>query len=177
MTMKLKYILKQNDYLQYYLYDYSQTTSKMSRYKSIAVFAGIFFFASLLSALSNNYFVAAFFLLSGVGIMISGPSGVKRKIFAEYLKISKQRSNEVTVNILLNDDSIEVSTQDIEIKHNIKGLEKMSEVKTGFYLKFKNDVIIIPKSEEVDVIQVRNELLNYASQRNIEFVSNLNWKW
>jgi len=175
--MKLNYKLKKNDFLQYTLYEYSQNNFKKLKNKFVVIYAGIFLVAGIISILSHNHFVAFYFLIITIGIVFIVPSRLKDSFFHDSLKKSNDIDTDKDYSVTLNEDSIELSTDDFYTKININLLKKIVEVKIGFYLILQTQILIIPKSEEVNIIDVKNELLVYSKKINIKYEDSINWKY
>jgi hypothetical protein len=176
--MKLNYKLKQNDFLQHNLYEYSQNNYKKFTNKFMFIYAGIFLVAGILSILSTNYFVAFFFVTITIAIIFITPSRLKDTFFDNSLKKSKEVDIDKVYYIILNEDSIELSSDDFNIKYNIDKLKKIVEVKISFYLIFESQaIIIIPKLENFNITELKTVLLDYSKKNSIKFEDSIKWKY
>lgn len=175
--MKLNYKLKQNDFLQHNLYEYSQNNYKKFTNKFMFIYAGIFLGAGILSILSTNYFVAFFFVMITIAIIFITPSRLKDKFFDESLKKSKAVDTDKIYYVILNEDSIELSSDDFNTKFNLNLLKKIVEVKIGFYLVLTSQILIIPKLENFNIIELKSVLLDYSIKNSIEFEDSIKWKY
>lgn len=175
--MKINYKLQTNDFLQYNLYEYSRNNFKKFKNKFILIYGGIFLFAGVISIWSNNYLVALFFILTTICIKFIVPSRLKDRFFDDNLKQVKEIDINRIYCVILDEDSIELSTEDFNCKYNINFLERIVEVKTGFYLLMKSQTIIIPKSTEINVIDLKSKLFAYSKKLEIEYEDSLDWKY
>jgi hypothetical protein len=135
--MKLNYKLKQNDFLQHNLYEYSQNNYKKFTNKFMFIYAGIFLVAGILSILSTNYLVAFFFVVITIAIIFITPSRLKDTFFDNSLKKSKEVDIDKVYYIILNEDSIELSV--------------LAPIKQEYYSKFRLLIMRLIFSLKLDI--------------------------
>jgi hypothetical protein len=130
-----------------------------------------------MSILSHNYFVASFFLLTTIIIIFIVPSRFKEQFLDDSLKKTKDIDLDKNYSVILNEDSVEVSSDDFNIKYDINKLKKIVEVKISFYLIFESQAIIIPKLENFNITELKSVLLDYSKKNSIEFEDSIKWKY
>ena len=178
--MKLSYTLKQNDFLQYHLYEYSQNDFKKNRNKFVIVYAGIFLAAAIISFLTSSSFVGYFFVLIVVLIVFLVPSRLKDGYFEYNLKLVKERYKDkydVLYHLDLGQDLIEFTSENFSRKYSLGDLSKIVETRAGYYLILQTSFVIIPKSDDIDDADVKNDLLSLSTRLNIKYHSEVDWKW
>ncbi|WP_394759932.1 YcxB family protein [Flavobacterium sp.] len=76
---------------------------------------------------------------------------------------------------MTNSQNTQLNSQFAKI--NISSIDKIIETKQHFFLKFKPEVVIIPKSEIEEYNFVKNEFIKLAEKQRIKLEIRLNWKW
>jgi hypothetical protein len=178
--MTLTYRLTEDDYLQSQLF----IASKSERIKKQRTRRRIWTTIVLL-VLSvvcfNDGFLFYYFLI--IGIM----SALFHSYYTAFLykkhykknvaDIHKYSFNE-TSNITFTDEAIETADRTGTSKINLTELETISETGSYFYLKLKSGPhLIIPKAQLHNSEDVRTLLTTLSKKLNINFISDLNWKW
>jgi len=180
--MTLNFIITEEDYLQSRLFISSKSkTVKRTRKKSWLFLTGAFFIASLVSFLPQDTFFGYYFLIITILTLLFYPQYQKRVYKRHYKKYVnenlKHHFNE-SATITFNADSVEMTDKTGFTQVNITEIDQITEIEKYFYLRTKsNQYLIIPKDRLNELDNVKLFFLSLAKQLNIEFISELNWKW
>jgi hypothetical protein len=178
--MPLTYSLTEDDYLQSQLF----IASKSERVKKQRIRRRIWTTIVLLVLSAVCYdddFLFYYFLIIGI-ISAFFHSYYTAFLFKKHYKkyvgdIHKNSFNE-TSNITFTDEAIETADRTGTSKINLTEIETISETGSYFYLKLKTGQhLIIPKTQLSNSDEVRTLLTSLSKKLNINFISDLNWKW
>lgn len=181
--MELNYSLTENDYLQQQLYLASKSEYVKKRRKTVKI--GILV---LLLIIGGTIFLTTKdvtdLYIFGVLILIFGcfssvyVKWADRVNFKKYVDSTFLKKCGIIINVKFEEDSIIISTFISDVKFNFFGFENISETKDYFFITLKTDEnIMIPKPHIADVESLRNKLKTITENLNINFISELDWKW
>lgn len=179
--MNLKYKLRENDYLQMQLYFFkANNTLRKTVIKNLMTWLVIFLVIILILYSNNQKFGALLFSIGAILSLIFSPFGIKAEYFQRLKKESK-KFYESEFNKLISvdflDDSIYIDRIEKQTTITISEIEKVIETKQHYFIKFKIEVLLLPKSEIENQDLVKSELLNLTKKLNSELENQLNWKW
>lgn len=122
-----------------------------------------------------------YFVIIGIVTMLFYPRYERNHYKRHYQKyiadVYKNRFNEIA-NITFADDAIESVDRTGSSKINLTELETISETGSYFYLKLKTGPhLIIPKAQLQNRSEVRTLFTTISNKLNINFISDLNWRW
>ena len=179
--MNLKYKLRENDYLQMQLYFFKANNTLRKIVINNLMTWLVIFLVIILILYSNNQKFGALLLSIGAFLsLIIKPFGIK-EVYFQRLKKESKKFYESEFNKLISvdflDDSIYIDRIEKQTTIAIAEIEKVIETKQHYFIKFKIDVLLLPKSEIENQDLVKSELLNLTKKLNIELENQLNWKW
>ncbi len=180
--MTLKYSLDENDYLHNQLFISSKTERiKKQRTRSwIIISLGFFSLAYLFSQTDKDIF-AYYFI--GIGILSTFlyplyHKSYYRKHYQKYIADTLKNRFGETVTVTFTDTNIECVDRTGDSKINLAEIEEIFETGEYFYLKIKSGVsLIIPKLKIETNDNLEIELKALADKLNVNYTSELNWKW
>ena len=178
--MILEYKLIGNDFFQMQLFFFNEEKLlKRVIIKNFFIWFIIYSLIFLIMFLNNQKETSYLVLIGAVIGLIIQPFMVKNLYFKRIQKQNKLYENRFNkiVSLEINNECIKISGNSGESKINISTIDKIIETKQHFFLAFKPEVIIIPKSEIEDQSFVKNELIKLTENQKIEFQNQLNWKW
>lgn len=178
--MILEYKLIENDFFQMQLYFFNEEKLlKRVIIKNFFIWFIIYSLIFLIMFLNNQKETSYLVLIGAVIGLIIQPFMVKNLYFKRIQKQNKLYENRFNkmVSLEINNEYIKISGKSSESKINISTIDKIIETKQHFFLQFKPEVIIIPKSGIEDQSFVKNELIKLTENQKIEFQNQLNWKW
>lgn len=179
--MTIEITLRENDFLQLYLYLLKMDNSIRKQ----LIKEWIFWFPVSLAFFYigfnfGNLSLAAFL---GVGILAGltiRTYRIKNIYFKLYKKITKSNYECIfgtKFKLTINDEYYELIGQDSESKKRIKTVANVIETKQHFFIRLKPETIIIPKAELENVNFVREKLKEFSAQWKVQYTSDLKWKW
>jgi hypothetical protein len=178
--MILEYKLTENDFFQMQLYFFNEEKLlKKVIIKNFFIWLIIYSVIFLIMFLNDQKETSYLVLIGAIIGLIIQPFMVKNLYFKRIQKQTKLYENRFNkiVSLEINKEYIKISGSVSESKINISTIDKIIETKEHFFMKFKPEVIIIPKSEIKDQTFVKNELTKLTEIQKIEFQNQLNWKW
>ncbi|MDR6968567.1 hypothetical protein J2X31_002590 [Flavobacterium arsenatis] len=176
----MNYKLKENYYLQLQLY-FAKDDGRVRK----QIIRGTFVWFIILSVFSifafrgfDNPF-SYFFPLAALLSLIFSPYRIKESIFKNYQEAVKVYKNEFGKDVNLKIDDVYIYLVDIdkEVKFKIETVETIIETGKFYYIKLQTNSIFIPKDELEDVNQIKEELLILSQKLNVNYKSDLDWKW
>jgi hypothetical protein len=179
--MKFVYSLDEYDYLQYLLFDASQSDRiKKRRRRSWIVNSLTLLCLSFLFSRSENRFLTWYFLIIGLLAACLFPFYLRwryKKHFKRFVQDTyRSRFGEIST-IIFQEEYIETFDITGNSKINLSEIELINETGEYLYLKMKRGGrLIIPKSK-IEYNELREELVKMATRLNVKFISELNWKW
>ncbi|MBB6237978.1 hypothetical protein HDC90_002604 [Pedobacter sp. AK013] len=179
--MTLKYTLREDDYLNSQLFISSKSKiTKKNRKKNYLIVTFSLLIIGFLMLIRENNFFAYYLLFLGILALFLYPkyqAWFYKRHYRNHVKNNMQNwFNESNV-IEFNDNFIETSDKTGLVKINITEVDQITEINEYFYIRTKsNQYLIVPK-DRVDDESTRFFLTTLANKLNIEFVSELNWKW
>ena len=178
--MDLNYKLRKNGYLQLQLY-FAKAEGRVRKQITRGAFRW-FIILSIVSVLAFRGFdnpFSYFFPLAALLSLIFSPSRIKESIFKGYQEGIEVHKNEFDkdVNLKIDDAYISVIYIDKEVKFKIETVETIIETGKFYYIRLLTSSIFIPKDELDDVNQVKQELLILSQKLNVNYKSDLDWKW
>lgn len=181
--MELNYSLTENDYLQQQLYLASKGEYWKKRRKTVTmaiivlllIIGGTKFLIT--KDVTNIYIFGVLILICGcffsVYVKWADRVNFKKCVDSTFLKKCG-----IIIIFKFEEDSIITSTFISDVKFKFSGFENISETRDYFFITLKTDEnIMIPKSHIADVESLRNKLISITENLNINFISELNWKW
>ena len=180
--MTLTYSLTEDDYLQLQLFiaSKSERVKKLRKRRRIWVTA-IFFIAAI--AFCNSFdriFFYYFLVLAIVSAFFhrNYTAYLYKKHYKKYVADVHKNSFNETINVMFTDEILETADRSGTSKINLPEMEVFSETGSYFYLKLKTGShLIIPKAQLHNNDEIRTLLINLSKKLNINFLSDLNWKW
>ena len=178
--MNLKYKLKENDYLQMQLYFFKENnTLRKIIIKNLLAWFVIFFVIILILYLNNQKFGAIIISIVAILSLIINPFRIKDTYFKKFKKEAKVYENNfkklISVDFL--DNRIKIDRVEKQTEISLSEVEKIIETKQHYFIKFIQEVLIIPKTEIDNQDFRKTEFLNLISKLNIKLDKQLNWKW
>ncbi|WP_316736513.1 YcxB family protein [Pedobacter aquatilis] len=179
--MILKYILREEDFLnsQLFISSKSKIAKKNRRNSYLLVTLGLLIIGSLTLIRENN-FSAYFILFLGILSFLlysKYQAWFYKRYFKNYVKSSMQNSFNESNLVEFSNNFIETSDKTGYTKINTTEVNQITEISEYFYIRTKsNQYLIVPK-DRIDSESVRTFLTIFAKKLDIEFVSELNWKW
>jgi len=180
--MELNYSLTENDYLQQQLYLASKNEffKRERRITNVGLIIWILIIVLFTILLKEIVFICASSLMLVVYCCISSrylrwATRIRLKKYVDSVYLKKCG---IITNIKFEENHILTSTSIIDTKLKFLGFQSISEIEDYFFITFITDEnFIIPKKHVEDVSTLRNLLKEIAEKRNIDFISELNWKW
>lgn len=179
--MKLNFLLRVQDYLQFNLYVSSKTERVMKRRNRNRLIIPIFY--ALLAAyfLYIHAYVAAglLFLFGFLWFLFFRKYEAKRyvKYFLKHIQDNLSKSIDKPVEILLGEEDIYAKSPENESKMTWQSLIKVVEIPQLFLLMMDRGVAILIPKDQVDETSVRALLEEKAAEYHIPFSEELDWKW
>lgn len=179
--MTLRYLLFEKDYLENQLY-YASKSKMVKKYKRNAMNNMILVFAlmTIYFFTLGNYSFLLIFMIVCVLMLVVYPGFVLNRLKQSYQKaiveLFKNRFGQTAVvefkeTSILGSDSM----RSTEVFHS--SIQSIEEIGTHFFIYMKyGEQLIIPKTE-VDKEAVNKHLHQLATQLDIPYNSNVNWKW
>ncbi|QNN40360.1 YcxB family protein [Pedobacter roseus] len=179
--MTLKYTLREDDYLDSQLFISSKSkTTKKNRKKNYLIVTFSLLIIGFLMLIRENNFFAYYLLFLGILALFLYPkyqAWFYKRHYRNHVKSNMQNLFNESNVIEFNDNFIETSDRTGLAKINITEVDQITEINEYFYIRTKsNQYLIVPK-DRVDHESTRFFLTTLANKLNIEFVSELNWKW
>lgn len=142
---------------------------------------GSFFILAFLFYRSDNESLTYYFSGAGILTLFLYPLYLRFHYRRHYQKFVaetyKNRFNEIAT-IKFSADCIEASDKMSETKINNVEIQEIIETGEHIYLRMKSgSSLIIPKSKIESVGDFRTTLYELAGKMNINFLSELKWKW
>ena len=179
--MNLKYKLRENDYLQMQLYFFKANNTLRKIVINNLMTWLVIFLVIILILYSNNQKFGALLLSIGAFLALIFNPFRNKEVYFQRLKKESKKFYESEFNKLISvdfiDDSIYIDRIERQTTIAIAEIEKVIETKQHYFIKFKIDVLLLPKSEIENQDLVKSELLNLTKKLNIELENQLNWKW
>jgi len=180
--MTYSYIPAESDYLNY-LYYVTTKSKRVVRKRTMNKLVILFL-----------YFIAGLFLYNSQGPVNSGIFFVlclpmyffytyfeKRQYSKHFLKYIKANYNQeigVNTTIELDDEGISVAVNDSKTKMPWTDIAIISETGSLILVEQKDqNAIVIPKQNTNQIAELIAELRRMASDHNIPYNEELNWKW
>ena len=180
--MTLQFSLTENDFLQHQLYLATKSESvKEKRKRSWLISMLAFLSLSFLFYRNGDKVIMYYFFACFIVCLFFYPLYLRsyyKKHYQNFIANTyKNRFNQIA-SITLNDTNIETADENCESKINLPGFEKFIETADYIYLRLiSGGDIIIPKHKIEDLGILKTELQRLAKKANINFVSELDWKW
>lgn len=180
--MTLNFIITEEDYLQSRLFISSKNkTVKRARKRNWLILSGAFFIASLISFLPDDRFLGYYFFIIAILTLLFYPKYQKRVYKRHYKKFVNENLSHhfnQSATITFNTDSVEMTDKTGYTQMKLTEIDQVTEIEKYFYLRTKsNQYLIIPKDRLSELDNVRSFFVSLAKQLNIEFITELNWKW
>ncbi|OYU94166.1 MAG: hypothetical protein CFE21_17200 [Bacteroidetes bacterium B1(2017)] len=178
--IELDYTLQENDFLEFQLYFFKSE----GKFKSILLktwmvfmmFVGVFIGFSIWK---NLFFEAAVVAVMSIIVSFIHPWRMRRtykKILKKDCKVFESRLN-TPFHLLVDENQFHIKSILGDTNLNRNQLAKIVETGTHFFVKFKLEAVIIPKSGLSQIEQLRADLKQVALTNQIEYKEDLNWKW
>ena len=179
--MILKYILKENDFLQAQLYHISKNEMLASnRIKSSIYYPIIFIIVSLITFIGGNISLSLFFSSLAVILFFVTYVKIKNIYFKDAIKVVKtsykERFNKEVV-LTIEDEKVIVEDSRGKSIINVIECKEIIETKKYFYIKMNLAYIILPKDRLENIDIVTEELVKISATLKIFFTNDFNWKW
>ena len=178
--MILKFTLKENDIFQMLLYSFKENNSlKKIIIKNLITWFVIYLIIISILFFNNQKLVSVIILFVAIMTLIILPFSIKDIYFKRLRKQTKLYVDKFDKVLTLEtvNNSIKILGNEFESKISITTIEKIVETKLHFFIVFKPEVFVIPKSEIEDLKFVKNELFELNKKQNVVFENRLNWKW
>jgi hypothetical protein len=180
--MTLTYTLSEEDQIQAQLFIATQSESiRKKRLKTRLFFIIFFFIAGIFCYLIDMKLLAySYLFISILSLLLYHPyqRWLYKRHYTKFVKekLKNQFNNEVKTNF--ENDFIEMSNQGTYVRINNGEIDQITEIKDYFYLRSKaSQYLILPKEQVSDLASLRAFLTDFSKKLNIEFLSDLNWKW
>ena len=179
--MVLKYILKENDFLQAQLYDISKNEmSTRNRIKSSIYYPIIFVIVSLITFITENISLSVFFISLSAILFFVTYMKIKSMYFKDAIKVVKtsykKRFNKEVV-LTIEDEKIIVEDNRGKSIINIIECKEVIETKKYFYIKMDLAYVILPKDRLENTDMVRKKLEQISATLKVFFINDFNWQW
>ena len=176
----IQYTLEENDFLQLNLY-FFKTDGKLKRviYRSFIAYLLIIFILCVFFIWENEYLPAIILIVISGILSVFHTRRMKNiylKMFKKNIKNYETRFNK-EVQLKVSDTFIEIKSVSGEFNFNLSEIDSISETNEYFIIKLKIEAIIIPKKRLHDLNLLKESLVQLSKKLNIEFITNLNWKW
>ncbi len=180
--MTIEYYLTENDYLQYLLCIASHSQAKKDKkIKLWAIYTYAFVFLSVAFFSLRDKPFGFYFALLALCVQI---------YYVFYYKIAdKKRLKKLTISffkkrvgllstITFTDTDRLMFDEESERKMKLSVIEKITEISNEFFLAFfSGECLTIPKERLENLPEVHTYLQALATERNIPFFQDLQWKW
>lgn len=181
--LELDYELTESDVLNMQLYQISQNQefNKQRKREKIRLIGLSFLFGIILFFDEGFRFFSYFFLGSAVLFFLIYPwwsewfykRTLRKEVISKYKDTFPYR-----LNLVLNDDTLETKTIKGHRAFNISDIKSIAENKNYFFIGTVDQLsIIIPKAQINDLSNIYKQIEYYTSHHNIQFISDLNWRW
>jgi len=177
-TLKLEYIIREEDFFNHQLYVASKSAAIQNRKKRSWLFLTLGF------ALVGCYFLGAgdrtfgiIMILYALFIFICYPFYFKWRFKRHYKKFIKnnyyKRFNEL-ISLDMDEENFHVSGKDSETTSKVSSIECVHETSSQFYLQLNNGMYyIIPKRSIKNIEEVKEQFKQYG----LRIKDELTWKW
>ena len=176
----IKYTLKENDFLELHLY-YSKTQGQLRKMilKTLLVYLVVIVLLCGNFCYVKEFFAAIRFSLFAVLYLFFHQHCIKKifvKCFKKDIKKYKSRFNK-EVRLQVSDTQIQLKSFDGNTNLNLSQIDVISETGDYFLIKFKIEVVIIPKENLENVTDLQVNFIKLAESLNVKYVADLDWKW
>ncbi|WP_326983005.1 YcxB family protein [Chryseobacterium sp. MYb264] len=180
--MKFNYNLNLDDYLNYQLFNASQTKSIIKKRKRNRFIPAIFFV--VLGIVPRFDFTETFtliYIFIGILWIFVYPIWDKRWYFNYYKKYIKENyvyNFDKDTEVIITMDEILMKNENSESRISLAELKEINEIPLAFYLKLKSSQsIILPKNKMSDLKEFREILDTIKNKYSINYNEFPQWKW
>jgi len=180
--MKLNYSLDAEDYLNYQLFNASQSKNISNKRKRNRFIPAIVFFVLGIVPRFNltEPFTLIYISISVLWIFIY-PIWDKRLYINHYKKFineNYQNNFDKNVEVVLSEDKIFMKDGNSESKIDLIELQEINEVSVAFYLKLKSSQSLILPKNKISSLEEIKDLLNFIKEKySISYNNFPEWKW
>jgi len=178
--MTLKYKLIEGDFLLLTLYLLKKDeTLKKANIKRTLVQSTIALAIILILYFDHQLLFAVALLIGLIIGLIIRPLRLKEKYFDSCKKQAKLYASVSNSNneFNLNEDFVEVKSENVDVKRTLTEIKSIVETQKHFFILCNIGYIIIPKLKIENIGIVRDEFVSLSKKMNIEYISDLIWKW
>lgn len=107
------------------------------------------------------------------------PKKMKDTYVVQIKKIAKEYKSHINIKyeLLINNTCLNIKTEIREIKLQTLEINQIIETQEYFFLKCKPEIIIIPKIDLHNKDEIRQEFAKLSERLEVEFSSEMDWKW
>ena len=180
--MTLEFSLSEDDYLEHLLF----TASKSPRIrkqlrKSVLTVSILFLVIAFLNYYSGGIIgMYIFICLSGLSIYFYPfyIKAVQKRAYKKYLKENLSTRFDQHIKLIFQENMIETFDITGESKLNFSEIMDIYETGRFYYIRLNYGAnLIIPKEKLKDPENLRRELQRISDKLNVDFITELNWKW
>jgi hypothetical protein len=180
--METNYHLEEEDLLTYFLYTASKSESQQAKFKKAKYFIplvllGLCGFAFFL----QNYNLCILFAIAAIFMFLFYPGFLKRRVETHFKTITTatfKKSSGKSAFIKFSNQQIYCKDNGTESKINYSEIEEFSEISHYIFVKIKSGMCyVFTKKRLENVKQWQDFFKDLATQLNIHYKEELNWKW
>ena len=176
--MKIEYILKERDFIDYHLFSFSENKRTL-KIMNISKFllSGLFIYYSIDMYNNGQVGVAIILAILAILILLFYKKIYQSKLKKHFTKIVKdsyfkrigeKETMEITSEYIITEDKTG------EGKTKISEIEKVNETKNNFFIKLSNgSSFIVPKNGIENLEHIKSKW----KELNIPISENLDWEW
>lgn len=176
--MKIEYILEESDFIDYYLFSYSENKGALKTIKiSKFLLFGLFIYFAIDLYNSNLVGLAIVFGVLAIAILVFYNKICQSKLKRHFTKVVKKNyQNRLGEKETMEFTSDYIITEDKtnEGKTKISDIEKINETQNNFFIKLSNGSSFIISKKEIDNLD--NIKLRWKAL-NIPISDHLEWEW
>jgi len=181
--MEINFTLTENDFLQQQLYLASKSKLIKKQKKLARVFVTlILLLIGFLFYLNKCLVEACYFTSAGIVCFFIFPIYLKhyyQRLFKKYVNENLKERVGIASSIIFKEDLFETTSENIgKAELNFSSFENIIEIADYFFITFKaSGNLMIPKDKIENVENLRNKLITITEKQQIDFLSELDWKW
>lgn len=179
---KIKFTLTEKAFIDVLLYSISLSDNfKKSRKTSKFLLCSIMLLLGLLFISFDKIISIVFFTISLLAFLFLQKylRLYYKKYFTNLVK-SEEYRNRIgqSYETTFSDDFIEMKNESVEVKHNIKSFQYISETSEYFYIKLNiGDFLIFPKQQIPNIELFKDYLNHICINHNLNYEQEMDWKW
>ena len=179
--MTLEFTLTENDYLEHLLFTASKSPGIRKQIRnSVITVTVLFLVVAFLNFITGHVFSMYIFIcMSGLSIYLYPfyIKAIQKRAYKKYLKENFKSRFDENTKLIFDENTIETFDKTGEAKLNLSEIRDIYETGRFFYIRLNYGSNLIIPREKVNELDVRAELHKICERLNVEFITELNWKW